>query len=95
MSAVLSAATNVRHSTATRLRNKAQGCEERATLGPELNISSTPTGLRLVAPPTREGVTQPRWGWDQIALLTQGSSFLATLGIGTESRWDSQNGGQA
>ncbi len=95
MTAVLLAPSSVRLLTATRLRPKAQGCEERATLGPALIISSTPTGLRLCAPLMREGVTQPRWGWDQIALMTQGSSFLATLGFGTESRWDSQNGGQA
>lgn len=95
MSAVFSAPANVRHTTAMRLRRKAQGCEERATLGSQSIISSTPTGLRLVGPPAREGVTQPRWGWDQIALSTQGSSFLATLGFETESRWDSQNGGQA
>jgi hypothetical protein len=95
VSAVLSAPTSMRHSTATRLRNKAQGCEGRATLGPSSIISSTPSGLRPFTTATREGVTQPRWGWDQITLLTQGSSFLATLGFGTESRWDSQNGGQA
>ena len=33
---------------------------------------------------------QPRWGcWGLGTRVTQGSSFLATLGSGTESRWDS------
>ena len=32
---------------------------------------------------------QPRCGWGCWRTLTQGSSCLATLGFGTESRWDS------
>jgi ankyrin repeat protein len=32
---------------------------------------------------------QPRWGCRSLAVHTQGSSFLATLGFETESRWDS------
>src|SRR5882672_5867530 len=32
---------------------------------------------------------QPRWGWISLAPYSQGSSFLATLGFGTESLWDS------
>jgi len=31
---------------------------------------------------------QPRWGWDNLMRLPQGSSFLATLGWWTQSRWD-------
>ncbi len=34
-------------------------------------------------------MTQPRWGWPPPVRPAQGSSFLATLGCGTESRWDS------
>jgi len=86
-----------KRSTATRLCNKAQGwTEERGpTLGNERPIdSSTPTGLWPVAAVMRGGVTQPRWGCDRLAPMTQGSSFLATLGWRTESRWDSRNGGQ-
>jgi hypothetical protein len=33
---------------------------------------------------------QPRCGWEFLRTLTQGSSCLATLGFGPESRWDSQ-----
>jgi len=33
-------------------------------------------------------VPQPRWGWWDSLQLTQGSSFLATLGWRTQSRWD-------
>ena len=32
---------------------------------------------------------QPRCGWRCLGTVTQGSSFLATLGFLTESRWDS------
>ena len=95
MSAALSCSISVRQSTATRLRSKAQDSSFLATLGFESVVSSTPRGLRPFATTTRDGVTQPRWGWNQIALLTQGSSFLATLGFGTESRWDSGNGNHA
>ena len=87
----------VKRPTATRLRNKAQGwTEERGpTLGNEPPMgSSTPTGLRRVTATIRGGVTQPRWGWGNFTRLTQGSSCLATLGFGTESRWDSRNGGR-
>src|SRR5436190_14420533 len=36
---------------------------------------------------------QPRWGWGKkLCGLTQGSSFLATLGFGAESLWDSRPG---
>ena len=34
-------------------------------------------------------VTQPLRGWRLFVPSSQGSSFLATLGFGTESRWDS------
>src|SRR5207249_8382964 len=37
---------------------------------------------------------QPRWGWQTIAPVTQGSAVGATLGWRTESRWDSRNGGK-
>jgi len=40
----------------TGLRLKAQGCEERATLGKGTKRESTPTGLRLLC----DGSTQPR-----------------------------------
>jgi hypothetical protein len=33
--------------------------------------------------------TQPFQGWHHRAVDTQGSSFLATLGFGTEPRWGS------
>ena len=46
---------------------------------------STPTGLRPVA----VTAPQPRWGCAASVRITQGSSFLATLGFETESLWDS------
>ena len=33
---------------------------------------------------------QPRCGWDVCWTMTQGSALRATLGFGTESRWDSR-----
>lgn len=37
------------------------------------------------------GMTQPRWGWGMGIgdIPPQGSGVAATLGYGTESRWDS------
>ena len=35
------------------------------------------------------GMTQPRWGWEVKLIVSQGSAARATLGFGTESRWDS------
>jgi len=73
-------------------RPKAQGCEERATLGNRSHDEFNPNGVVV-----RFGVarTQPRWGWNFIAPPTQGSSFLATLiGVpklfagGEESLWN-------
>src|SRR6266853_5353204 len=34
---------------------------------------------------------QPRWGWSVLTRWTQGSSWLATLGFGAESLWDSHD----
>ncbi len=34
---------------------------------------------------------QPRWGCENTAMFTQGSSSLATLGFVAESLWDSFN----
>lgn len=55
-------------------------------------LVSTPTGLRhgsCVA------WTQPRWGWNLVGRLTQGSSFLATLGWWPEARWATTTRGAA
>src|SRR6266487_3932606 len=46
---------------------------------------STPTGLCHVL----AAVPQPRWGCSPFASMSQGSSFLATLGYVAESLWDS------
>ena len=35
------------------------------------------------------GETQPRWGWSSFGSLPRVARKLATLGFGTESRWDS------
>ncbi len=54
--------------------------------------ASTPKGLWLLMATTKP---QPRWGWRVVARLTQGSSCLATLGLKSESLWDSQIGSNA
>mgnify|MGYP001546003292 CR=1 FL=1 len=70
----------------------ARGCE--ATLGERNYIFNNPNGV--VANGTRDGGN--RNGRNRVAVenilgtLTQGSSCLATLGFGPESRWDSQTG---
>ena len=46
---------------------------------------SNPNGVVSVG---RAQSPQPRWGWGNFYPLTQGSSFLATLGWRTQSRWD-------
>jgi hypothetical protein len=46
---------------------------------------SNPNGVATAPQPTR---AQPRWGWRNLLLLTQGSSYLATLGWVTQSHWD-------
>src|SRR5258707_1343726 len=71
-------------------RNKAQGCEERATLGSCVRSITTLKAERVAA--NGNGSTtmpQPRWGCDTPANFTQGSSSLATLGFVAESLWDS------
>src|SRR5882724_96558 len=69
-------------------RNKAQGCEERATLGTCLGSVTTLKGLRPPATAAQRG-HNPVWGCETSATFTQGSSSLATLGFVAESLWDS------
>jgi hypothetical protein len=69
----------------TGFRLKAQGCEQRATLGKGTRARSTPTGLRRLRGERRP---QPRWGWHLPTQFTQGSSRLATLGWRTQSLRD-------
>src|SRR6266516_3453100 len=66
------------------LRSKAQGCEERATLGNRNERPQPQRGCVAFLPPNHNPVVveMPR-------LATQGCSFLATLGFGSESLWDS------
>ena len=47
-----------------------------------------PNGVASIRSTVR---TKPRWGWHPLSGLTQGSSFLATLGWATESLWDSRS----
>ena len=70
-------------------RPKAQGCEERATLGKTRLEISNPNGVaalrrRFVSDHCRN----PVGVGDFYSTPTQGSSFLATLGFETESLWD-------
>ena len=67
-------------------RHKAQGCEGRATLGLPRRDRPTPTGLgRLLS---HEDATPLEL--KVCSALSQGSSFLATLGWRTQSLRDSQ-----
>jgi len=71
------------------LRPPAQGCEERATLGTRKNDHQPQRGCDSNAQPGRNPV-----GVDAIIPeISQGSSFLATLGLESESLWDSQSVG--
>src|SRR6476661_3886019 len=73
------------------LRNKAQGCEERATLGKVTGDSQPQRGCGMVLFPWSSATTlsglSPMW-----RAFSQGSSFLATLGFVAESLWDSALG---
>src|SRR5437879_7039162 len=73
------------------LRNKAQGCEERATLGKVTDDSQPQRGCGMVLLPLSAATTlsglSPTCG-----AFSQGSSLLATLGFVAESLWDSALG---
>ena len=75
----------------TGFRPKAQGCEERATLGHR--PTNTPNRNAVVALPLSSatpGICHNPFGVDNdLILFTQGSSCVATLGFMPESRWDS------
>ena len=66
----------------------AQGCEERATLGSRRTHAINPNGVvpSFATPPRHNPVGVAEF----FSGRTQGSSFLATLGFGAESRWDSE-----
>ena len=46
-------------------------------------------GSRAFAVAPSSARAQLLWSWETPADVTQGSSFLATLGFEAESRWDS------
>jgi hypothetical protein len=75
----------------TGSRPKAQGCEERATLG--YRPTNTPNRNAVAALPlssASHGICHNSFGVDNdLILFTQGSSCVATLGFMPESRWDS------
>jgi hypothetical protein len=77
----------------TGFRHIAQGCDVGATLGEWNKIITNPDGVVANAPRSgrkRNGRNPECFrGWDVCETMTQGSSSLATLGLGTESRWDS------
>ena len=72
----------------TGFRLKAQGREDRATLGHRLEMNPYPNGVVSF---NAISAIQPRWGCFRFWLRTQGSSFLATLGCMTQSLWDWRN----
>ena len=65
---------------------KAQGHEERATLGQHPKHPTNQTGLRQDGGSMFEPA-QPLWGCFRFESISQGSSFLATLGWRTYPRW--------
>src|SRR5213594_1787516 len=69
----------------TGLGNKAHGCETQATLGQSFASFTILTGLRHID----AAQPQPRWGCADSRLVTQGSSYVATLGLLPESLQDS------
>src|SRR5437879_8045717 len=73
------------------LRNKAQGCEERATLGKETDDSQPQRGCGMVLFPWSSATTLSGL-FPMSRAFSQGSSFLATLGFIAESLWDSALG---
>src|SRR5258706_15909373 len=76
------------------LRNKAQGCEERATLGKVTDNSQPQRGCGMVVFPWSSATTLS--GLSPMGdAFSQGSSFLATLGFVAESLWDSELGANA
>jgi len=80
-----------RLSIPTGLHPSAQGCEARATLGKTCRDRANPE--RVVSLLGSSHVVKNSAitlsGFVKLRSLTQGSSFLATLGFATESLWDS------
>jgi hypothetical protein len=54
---------------------------------PWVNVGQNFSNPNGVAAFRRPIVTQPRWGWRDLARVTQGSRFAPTLGWRTQSRW--------
>ena len=73
------------------LRPPAQGCEKRATLGhrPIKHQPQRGCGNYVYVWRSFDVGHNPVGDGDFIPTFSQGSSFLATLSFGTESRWDS------
>ena len=57
----------------TGFNHSAQGCEERATLGPQPIEFINPERVEPVAGMRRLRMMQPRWGWNGFAGCSQGS----------------------
>ena len=58
------------------------------TLGNGMDDAINPERVVWFAWVRRARVMQPRWGWKLFGTMTQGSSFLATLGWMIQSLWD-------
>jgi len=68
------------------MMDMAQGCEARATLGNDLEMETTPTGLCQIV--RAASVSQPRWGCGENETpCSQGRRAAPTLGFGTMPRW--------
>jgi hypothetical protein len=81
----------------TGFRPKAQGCEERATLGHhQTNIPNrNAVTANLLPSLAREICRNPVGVVRPLTQFTQGSSFLATLGWRMQSLWDWPNRAQS
>ena len=80
--------------TPTGLCPPAQGCEERATLGVQSRHVFNPERVAAEFVCARRAVAQAHNPFRVAGLLTtisQGSSFLATLGFEAESLWGSSS----
>ncbi len=76
----------------TGFRPKAQGCEERATLGPRRRMFINRNAVAAIPfSSAAHGICHNPVGvGDDLIPFTQGSACVATLGYLPESRWDSQ-----
>jgi hypothetical protein len=75
----------------TGFRPKAQGYEERASMGQRPTNHTNAVAAIPISPIARGICLNPVGVDEKLIPFTQGSSFVATLGYMTQSLWDSPN----